>query len=164
MAWVWWLGAALLLGVVEILSVDLVLIMFAGGALVAAGLAFAGAELWVQIVGFAITSTLLLIALRPWLLRHLRKRVPLVETNAAAHVGRVAVAVTPITERTGRVKLAGEVWTARTEALETIDVGEEVLVRRIEGATAVVMRVQQAGTARRTNGSSSDQPSEENVL
>jgi len=164
MAWVWWLGAALLLGVVEILSVDLVLIMFAVGALVAAGLAFAGAELWVQIVGFAITSTLLLIALRPWLLRHLRQRVPLVETNAAAHVGRVAVAVTPITERTGRVKLAGEVWTARTEALETIDVGEEVLVRRIEGATAVVMRVQQASTVRRTNGSSSDQPSEENVL
>ena len=84
MAWVWWLGAALLLGVVEILSVDLVLIMFAGGALVAAGLAFAGTELWVQIVGFAITSTLLLIALRPWLLRHLRQRIPLVETNAAA--------------------------------------------------------------------------------
>jgi membrane protein implicated in regulation of membrane protease activity len=163
MAWVWWLGAALLLGVVEILSVDLVLIMFAVGALVAAGLAFAGADLWLQIVGFAITSTLLLIALRPWLLRHLRTRVPLVETNAAAHVGRVAVAVTPITERTGRVKLAGEVWTARTEGPETIDVGEEVLVRRIEGATAVVMRVEQAGTVRRTN-SSSDQPSEENVL
>src|SRR5665648_630525 len=77
MAWAWWLGAALLLGVVEILSVDLVLIMFAGGALVGAGLAFAGTELWVQIVGFTITSTFLLIALRPWLLRHLRQRDPL---------------------------------------------------------------------------------------
>jgi membrane protein implicated in regulation of membrane protease activity len=138
MEWVWWLGAALLLGVVEILTVDLVLIMFAGGALVAAGLALMGAPLWVQIIGFAVTSTLLLVTLRPWLLRHLRKRVPLVETNAAAHVGRVAVAVLPVTDHSGRVKLAGEVWSARTVDADPIEVGDEVLVVKIDGATAVV--------------------------
>src|SRR5665647_1631192 len=92
-----------------------------------------------------------------------RASVRAVQTSPASFT-RPVRSVIGVTERTGRVKLAGEVWTARTEALETIDVGEEVLVRRIEGATAVVMRVQQAGTAGRTNGSSSDQPSEENVL
>jgi membrane protein implicated in regulation of membrane protease activity len=140
MGWVWWLGAALLLGVVEMLTVDLVLAMFAGGAVVAAILAALGAPLWAQIIGFAVASTLLLIALRPWLLRHLRTRVPLVETNAAAHVGRVAVVVTPVTEHAGRVKLAGEVWSARTDDRTTIEVGDEVRVLTIDGATAVVAR------------------------
>lgn len=141
MEWVWWLGAALLLGVVEMLTVDLVLVMFAGGAVVGAVLAALGAPLWAQIVGFAVTSGLLLIALRPWLLRHLRTRVPLVETNAAAHPGKVAVVVQPVTEHAGRVKLAGEVWSARTDDRGTIGVGDEVRVLRIDGATAVVTRL-----------------------
>lgn len=138
MAWVWWLGGALLLGVAEILSLDLVLLMFAGGALAGAGLALLGVPVWGQILGFAIVSSLLLLALRPWMLRHLRGRVPLVETNAAAHVGRVAVALDSVSERGGRVKLAGEVWTARTENDEELDRGDEVRVVRIAGATAIV--------------------------
>jgi membrane protein implicated in regulation of membrane protease activity len=162
MEWVWWLGAALLLGVVEILSVDLVLIMFAGGALAAAGLSLLDTPLWVQIAGFAVTSTLLLVALRPYLLRHLRQRVPLVETNSAAHVGRVAIAVTPVTERGGRVKLAGEVWTARTEDRAAIDAGDEVSVLRIDGATAVVTRLHDTG--HRSVDGHSTRPTEENAL
>lgn len=138
MAWAWWLGAALLLVVAEILSLDLFLVMLAGGTLVGLALSLLGFDLWVQVVGFAITSTLLLIALRPLLLRHLRDRVPLVETNASALVGKEGVVVAEVTERAGRVKLAGEVWTARTEHAEVVAVGAEVRVVRITGATAVV--------------------------
>lgn len=141
MDWGWWLGAALVLGVVEMLTVNLVLVMFAGGAVVAMVLALLGVPLWGQIVGFAASSTLLLFALRPWLLRHLRTRVPLVETNASAHVGRMAVVVQPVRERTGRIKLAGEVWSARTDDHGTIEVGDEVRVLTIDGATAVVTRI-----------------------
>lgn len=147
MAWVWWLGAALLLGVVEILSLDLVLIMFAGGALAGGALAAADQPLAVQLVGFGLTSTLLLLALRPWLLRHLRTRVPLVETNAAAHVGRTALVVTAVDEHGGRVKLAGEVWTARVDGPEVLAEGDEVRVVRIDGATAVVAPLDTAGSA-----------------
>lgn len=138
MAWAWWMGAALVLAVVEILSLDLVLIMFAGGALVAGLIGLAGGQLWLQIVGFGATSVLLLVALRPWLLRHLRDRVPLVETNAAAQVGRTGLVVSEVTSRAGRVKLAGEVWTARTEGDEVVPVDRQVRVLRILGATAVV--------------------------
>jgi membrane protein implicated in regulation of membrane protease activity len=157
MNWVWWLGAVLLLGVVEMLTVDLVLAMFAGGAIVAAVLAALGAPLWGQIIGFAVTSTLLLFALRPWLLRHLRTRVPLVETNSAAHVGRVAVVVQPVTEHSGRVKLAGEVWSARTDDRSTIEVGDEVSVLMIDGATAVVARLR---SGERPGGDASAQTEE----
>ncbi len=159
MGWVWWLAAALVLGVVEMLTVDLVLAMFAGGALVAGLLAVIGAPLWAQILGFAAASTLLLLALRPYLLRHLRVRVPLVETNAAAQVGRTAVVVLAVNGRSGRVKLAGEVWSARTDDHGTIEVGDEVRVLRIDGATAVVARI-----ADRAPATGTPDQSEENSL
>ena len=165
MDWAWWLGAALVLAVVEILSLDLVLIMFAGGALVAGLLGALGVPLPLQIVGFAVASALLLFALRPWLLRHLRDRVPLVETNAAALRGRTAVVVSDVTERAGRVKLAGEVWTARTENDEVVPVGEEVVVVRIMGATAIVTAAHGAGgTGLPRPTKPTDRPTEETAL
>jgi membrane protein implicated in regulation of membrane protease activity len=137
--WLWWVGGALLLAIAETVSVQLVFLMFAGGALVGALASALGATVSVQIVAAAVTSLLLLFALRPWLLRHLRLRVPLVETNSAALVARQAVVVATTTGDGGRVKIGGEVWTAR--AAHEGDVyrpGSEVRVVRIEGATAVV--------------------------
>jgi len=138
MAWAWWLGAALLLALAEMLSLDLFLLMLAGGGLVAALLALVGAPFWAQVVGFAVASVLMLVLLRPFLLRHLRTRVPLRETNAAGLPGRVALVVTPVTELGGRIKLTGEVWTARTEGGEVLEPGTSARVLRIAGATAVV--------------------------
>lgn len=138
MGWLWWVGGALLLGVLEMISLDLVLIMFAGGAL-AGALAFAlGAPLAVQILAAALTSALLLVLLRPWLLRALKGRVDLPETNAAALVGRPAVVVATVDGTAGRVKLVGEVWTARTADGGSLPPGTSVTVTRIDGATAVV--------------------------
>jgi membrane protein implicated in regulation of membrane protease activity len=139
MDWLWWLGAALLLIAIEVVTLDLVLLMFAGGA-IAAGIANAlGAPLQVQIVVFAVVSVLLLVSIRPWLLRHLRDRVPLVETNAAAQVGRPAIVVQDVDVHGGRAKLSGEVWSARAARDDVVfPVGAEVRVVRIDGATAVV--------------------------
>jgi membrane protein implicated in regulation of membrane protease activity len=139
MDWLWWWGAALLLVVIEIVSLDLVLLMFAGGA-VAAGIAtMLGAPFPLQIIIFTVVSVLLLVSLRPWLLRHLKERVPLVETNASAQVGRLAMVVQDVDAHGGRVKLSGEVWSARS-AHESVrhEAGSEVRVVGIDGATAVV--------------------------
>ncbi|UZN01647.1 NfeD family protein [Cellulomonas sp. S1-8] len=138
MGWLWWVGGALTLGILEMISLDLVLIMFAGGAL-AGGLAYAlGAPVAVQILVAAATSVILLATLRPWLLRHLRGRGPLPETNAAALVGRDAVVVSMVDGTAGRVKLAGEVWSARTADGGSLPPGSAVTVTKIDGATAVV--------------------------
>jgi membrane protein implicated in regulation of membrane protease activity len=96
---------------------------------------------------------LLLVALRPWLLRHLRDRVPLIETNAAAQVGRLAMVVQDVDVHGGRVKLSGEVWSARS-AHETVrhEVGTEVRVVAIDGATAVVDDASVPGPVRRMPG------------
>jgi membrane protein implicated in regulation of membrane protease activity len=144
MDWMWWLGGAIALGIVEIIVLDVVVLMLIGGSLAAALAAALGAPVWLQVIVFCVVSVLLVVTLRPWVLRQLRKRVPLTETNAAAQVGRTAVVVAEVSEAGGRVKLTGEVWTARLEedglpGSPVLPVGTEVRVLRIDGATAVVV-------------------------
>ncbi|WP_418277086.1 NfeD family protein [Isoptericola jiangsuensis] len=142
--WLWWIGGALVLAVIEMLTLDLVFIMLAGGAVAGGVTAAAGGPVWLQIVVACVVAVLLLAGLRPWLLANLRRREPLVETNAAAQVGRLAVVLAEVTETGGRVKLAGEVWSARlpddgvVNSSGRVPVGAEVRVVAIDGATAVV--------------------------
>lgn len=139
MDWILWVAGALVLAVVEVLVVDLVFVMFTGGALAAAVAAALGAPLWAQVLTFCVVSAVLLVAVRPWALRVFRRSVPETVTNVAAHVGRTAVVVLDVTSHAGRIKLAGEVWTARTaQPGEVIPTGSVVRVVRIEGATAIV--------------------------
>lgn len=143
MAWLWWLGGALLLAIGEVLTLDLVLLMFAGGALAACLAAALGAPVVVQALVGVVAAVVLLVALRPWLLKHLRHRTPLVETNAAALVGRPGIVVTEVSATGGRAKIGGEVWTARTETGARVDVGAPVRVARIDGAIAVVEPIEE---------------------
>lgn len=137
--WLWWLVAAIGLGVLEVVTLDLVLLMFAGGAVAALVASMAGAGVTAQVLVFAGTSLGMLLFLRPYLLRNLRRRTPVVETNAAAHVGRTAVTLSEVTDRQGLVKLAGEEWSARTSGpASTIPADVDVVVVSIDGATAVV--------------------------
>ncbi|WP_225754243.1 NfeD family protein [Actinotalea sp. Marseille-Q4924] len=142
--WVWWVIAAVGLGVLEILTLDLVLLMFATGAVAALVASLLGGDITVQVLAFAATSTVMLVFLRPFLLRNLRRRTPLVETNAAANVGRTALTLSEVTDRSGLVKLAGEQWSARTDVTGLV-LAADVTVRvlRIDGATAVVGPLQQ---------------------
>lgn len=143
MAWLWWLGAALVLAIAEELSLGLVLLMLSGGALAGTIAAAVGAPVVVQVAVAVVVAVVLLAALRPWLLRRLRERHHLVETNAAALVGRPAVAVTDVAGDGGRVKIGGEVWTARTVSGARIATGTPVRVARIDGAIAVVEPIEE---------------------
>ena len=139
MAWVAWLAAAILLAVVEVLTVDLIFLMLSAGALAATVAALLGAPVGIQVLVFAVVSVVLLVAVRPWALRVFRRSVPETLTNVAAHVGRPAVVVMDVSAHAGRVKLAGEVWTARSaDPAAVLPVGTSVRVVRIDGATAVV--------------------------
>ena len=139
MDWYWWVAIMLALVAIEAMTLNLVLFMFAGGALGAAIVAAADGDLVWQVVVFAIVSTILLAALRPFMLKSLRKRGEnLPETNAAALKGREAIVVDDVSEHAGLVKLAGEVWSARTEGDAVIAAGTEVRVVRIAGAIAIV--------------------------
>lgn len=141
----WWFIAAAALGVVEIFTLDLTLLMLAGGALAGGVVVLLGGPIILAVIVAGVVSSLLLFALRPWLLRSMRARgVPLVETNTAALKGATAVAIDDVTSTRGRVKLRGEVWTARVDSGATwITEGAEVVVVKIEGATAIVAPVKE---------------------
>lgn len=137
----WWFIAAVALGAVEIFTLDLTFLMLAGGALAGGVVVLAGGPVWLAFLVAVVVSAALMLALRPWLLRNLRKRgAALVETNVAALVGAKARTIDEVTEIAGRVKLNGEVWSARVpdDGLP-IPEGAEVIVRKIVGATAIVV-------------------------
>jgi membrane protein implicated in regulation of membrane protease activity len=139
--WLVWLALALVLGTLELASGDFVLLMIAGGAVVAAGSAGLDLPLFVQAIVFALSSAIMLFVVRPPLKR-MMSRHPHTLTGVAALSGRQAEALTEITDRSGTVKLAGEVWTARAaEHGASIEPGATVTVETIDGATAVVRAV-----------------------
>src|SRR5690625_7770454 len=99
MAWLWWFGAALLLGVVEMLTVDLIFLMFAGGAVAAGGVALLGGPVWAQMLAFAVIATVLLLPVRPWALGYPPSSLPDTKTNIAAPRGRTAHGLPHTTDR-----------------------------------------------------------------
>jgi membrane protein implicated in regulation of membrane protease activity len=137
--WIIWLVAALLLGAGELHTRGLYLAPLATGALLAAGASLAGGGVAISIVVFLCLSILVLRTLRPLALRHQRLPVAL-RTGPAALVGHRAVVVERIAndEGVGRVKIDGELWTARSfDDATVIDTGDVVEVVAIRGATAL---------------------------
>lgn len=142
--WLWlvWIGIGIAAGVVEVLTLDLIFLMVAGGALLAALAAFLSGSLPISILVFAVSTVLLLLGARPPLLRYMRASAPGLTTNVAALVGRTASVVTPVSSTGGTVKLGGEVWSARADNVRLpLEIGSSVTVVRIDGATAVVAPV-----------------------
>jgi membrane protein implicated in regulation of membrane protease activity len=136
-AWVTWVGIAVVLAVVELMSLDLVLLMFAIGALGAAVVAGLGGPLWLALLVFAVVSVAFIFLVRPPLVQRLHAG-PTLEVGHQNLVGRDALVLEPVDSRSGRVQLSGEVWSARTEGAETLETGAEARVTRIDGATAIV--------------------------
>ena len=138
-AWALWLSLAFLLAVAEILSLDLVLIMFAAGALAAAGVAVLAPGLWwLQILVAAAVSVGMLLLLRPTLMARVRN-MPGYRSSTAKMVGSSGVAVSQIDRSGGEIKVDGQSWTARPYQSDlVIEQGTEVEVYEIDGAIAVV--------------------------
>jgi membrane protein implicated in regulation of membrane protease activity len=136
--WVYWIIAAGVLALGEMFTLDLSLAMIASGALVGALLAAVGLPIVAQVVVAAAVALALLSVIRPIARRHLHTPQRL-RTGAAALVGSRAVVLERVDDRSGRVKIGGEVWTARAfEEGDVIEPGATVHVAKIEGATALV--------------------------
>ncbi len=133
-----WLGLALILAAIEVVTTDLFFLMFAGGSLAAAVAAMADFPFPLQVVTGVFATLVLISLLRPRLVRKLRTSAQ--TTGTAALVGQQALVVEPVDAITGRIKLAGEIWSARlaTDTGRAAEVGQPVRVVQISGATAIV--------------------------
>ena len=137
-AWVIWLLLGVAFAVGEVLTLTFLLGPIALAAGAAALVAALGAGAVIQFAVFIAGALASLLALRPIAKRHLRTPAAL-RTGTAALVGAKAVVLERVDADGGRVKLGGEVWSARSFFEDqVIESGKRVEVAKIEGATALV--------------------------
>lgn len=137
--WLAWLALALIFIAIEAATVDFVFVMLAGGALAGALAAGVGAGLAIQIIVAVIVAILLIAVIRPLVKRQFMSSEASGTIGSAALMGRLGRVLETVTTTDGRVKLAGETWSARVEpGAPACEPGEEVRVVRIDGATVIV--------------------------
>ncbi|MFD9791752.1 NfeD family protein [Streptomyces sp. NPDC059070] len=138
-AWVGWLIAAAGLGIPLVLTAMPEFGMLAVGAVAAAVAAGLGLGTVAQVLVFVVVSVALIAVVRPIAARHSAER-PRLATGIDALKGRQAVVLERVDGSGGRIKLAGEVWSARTlDGGQSFEPGQQVDVVEIDGATAIVM-------------------------
>jgi membrane protein implicated in regulation of membrane protease activity len=129
--------AAALVGI-EVFSLTFLAGPLALAALLAALAAALGGAAAIQIIVFAVAAVGSIALVRPIALSHVRTPIP-ARTGTAALVGQDAVVVERVDANSGQVKLAGEVWSARSyDGERAYEAGERVSVLEIKGATALV--------------------------
>ena len=140
-----WLVVFIVMVVIEIITLGLTTIWFAGGALVALIVSLFNAPLVAQIAVFIVVSVLLLIFTRPIAAKHFNKKM--VATNVDSVPGEIGVVSVDIDNvmvehqlsATGTVMIKGMEWTARTESDEVkIEKDTKVKVLRVEGVKVIV--------------------------
>ena len=136
--WVLWIIAAAALTAGEVVTLGFILGPIALAAAIAALVAIAGAAVEFQFAAFIVASIASLLIVRPIARAHLRSP-PQTRTGAAALVGSDALVVDRVDAHGGRVRLRGEIWSARAfDDDHVIEPGARVEVMQIDGATAVV--------------------------
>ena len=137
----WFIVLAVML-IMEMFSMGLTTIWFAGGALIAALCAALGLPFIVQLVLFLIVSLVLLFFTRPFALKYFNKSRE--RTNVEAMVGMQAIVIRDIDniQETGRVTVDGKEWMARSvRSGDHIPVGSGVNIRSISGVKRIVEEI-----------------------
>lgn len=140
MATILWLVVAATFIIIEIITLGLTTIWFAGGAILAAAIAAFGGNWVAQILVFAIVSLLLLIFTRPFAKKHFMMNQE--KTNAEGLLGKSAMVTATINNlmSKGEVKIDGMVWTARSKDDDIIEEGSEVIIDSISGVKLIVTK------------------------
>ena len=139
--WQTWTAIAIVLGVAELFSLDLVLLMLALGAGVGIVTALIGLPVAVQILAALGASVAMLALVRPSMVKRLHAG-PELTLGHNALVGKQGVVVSQVTGDGGQVRIAGELWSARAyDETEVIEEGARVDVFQIKGATALVHKI-----------------------
>jgi len=133
-----WLGALIVFGVAEAVTVGLTSVWFALGALGALTVAALGGGLWLQITVFIALSALSMILLRPLAKKYLTPGYR--PTNADRVIGAIGIVTEEINnlKAAGLVSVFGQIWTARSEQDIVIPPGVKVKILRIEGVKIFV--------------------------
>lgn len=142
MEMIFWLVLFVVLLVVEIATMGLTTVWFAGGALIAFFAAYIHWGIGLQIVLFLAVSILLLVLTRPIAVKYFNQERE--KTNVDSLIGQNAVVLEEINtiKATGRVEVNGMEWSAKTEHTEIIEVNTVVSIKGIQGVKLIVEKVE----------------------
>jgi membrane protein implicated in regulation of membrane protease activity len=147
-AWIGWLVLILVFLVIEMLTLDFTFLMLSIGGVAGLGSDLLGAPLWLQVIVAAAVAAVLILVLRPPLLRRLHRGEDPTPSNVDALVGLTGQVLSTVSAHSGQVKLSnGDTWTARPAERGELEPGTVVRVSRIDGATAYVRPDEQESSA-----------------
>ena len=135
---IFWLVAMVVFVAAEAMTVTLVSIWFAVGALGAILVALLGGGLVWQVTIFLALAVVLLLSLRSLVRKHFTPR--LTRTNVDSVIGTVGIVITPVNNiaALGQVQLGGMEWSARSTNGSHIPAGTLVKVDKVEGVKVFV--------------------------
>ena len=136
---VFWLAVLVIVVVIELFTMGLTTIWFAGGALVAALISIPGLPISLQIFAFLAVSAVLLYFTRPVAVKYFNR--DRVRTNIESMVGRQAIAISEINnlEGVGQVNTGGMEWSARSSYNNIVlPVGAVVTILGVDGVKLIV--------------------------
>ena len=134
-----WLAAVVVLLVIEIATLGLTTIWFAGGALAALLMSVLGVGMPVQVVVFIIVSVLLLVLTRPIAVKYFNQNRQ--KTNVESLIGQQALVLEDVDtlHAAGQVKVNGQIWSAKTEEMSGFIAKDTVvMIQGIQGVKLIV--------------------------
>ncbi len=134
----YWLIGVVVLLVIELLTMGLTTIWFAGGALAAFVVTLLGGGRWLQIIVFLVVSFVLLFFTRPFATKFFNGQRA--KTNTDSLIGREAKVTDDIDNfnQKGTVLVNGMEWSARTEDDSVVEKGKKVVIQEIKGVKLIV--------------------------
>ena len=134
-----WLALVVIMLVIEIITLGLTTLWFAGGALVAFIAALLGAPLVVQVILFLVVSVALLLITRPLAVKYFNK--DRIKTNAESLIGAQGIVTSEIInlQGIGQVTVGGQEWSAKAkDSQRNFQPGEVVDIVEIQGVKLIV--------------------------
>lgn len=138
---IFWLVLAVVMGIIEAATTQLVSIWFAVGALGACITSLFTDNIWIQITVAVLVTIATLFATRPFVKRVINTQKTY--TNSDKNIGKTAVVIKDIDNNisAGQVKVGGAVWSAKSADNTIIEKDNNVVVEAIEGAKLVVKKI-----------------------
>lgn len=136
--WQYWLIAAGIFLIAEIITTGFLVFWLGIGALIAMCVSFFIDNLIIQMVVFLVSSVILILTTKPFVQKFLNNNKT--ETNVFSLIGKKALVIKDIDniDGKGQIKVDGEIWSAESANTSNLEKGTEVKIIKIDGVKAIV--------------------------
>ncbi|HSQ33885.1 MAG TPA: NfeD family protein [Peptostreptococcaceae bacterium] len=138
-SWLFWAILGCILLIIEMFTASFITLFFTIPAFITAMIAFFVKDLSIQIFIFALLGLISIVFGRPILQKHFKVNKTIKHSNIYAIIEKKGIVTKTITaDDYGQVRVSGEVWTAKSELGNTIEVGSKVIIKKVEGVKVSV--------------------------